>query len=48
MSSVLSQDVQDLRLLIIDNASTDDSVAIARQRPKTKEYQVALHPALVS
>jgi glycosyltransferase involved in cell wall biosynthesis len=24
-------DVQDLRLLIIDNASTDDSVAIARQ-----------------
>jgi Glycosyl transferase family 2 len=45
MSSVLSQDVQDLRLLIIDNASTDDSVAIARQRPKTKEYQVALHPA---
>ena len=31
VQSVLSQDVRDLSLLIIDNASTDDSVAIARQ-----------------
>jgi glycosyltransferase involved in cell wall biosynthesis len=30
VGSVLSQDVGDLRVLIIDNASTDDSVAVAR------------------
>ena len=31
VASVLSQDIDDLRILIIDNASTDNSVAIARQ-----------------
>jgi glycosyltransferase involved in cell wall biosynthesis len=31
VDSVLGQDIQDLRLLIIDNASTDDSVEIARE-----------------
>jgi GT2 family glycosyltransferase len=31
VESVLRQDVQDLRVLIIDNASTDDSAAVARQ-----------------
>jgi glycosyltransferase involved in cell wall biosynthesis len=29
--SVLTQDVSDLRVLIIDNASTDDSVEVARR-----------------
>ena len=31
VASVLTQDVPDLRVLIIDNASTDDSVEVARQ-----------------
>jgi glycosyltransferase involved in cell wall biosynthesis len=31
VASVLSQGIDDVRILIIDNASTDDSVAIARQ-----------------
>jgi glycosyltransferase involved in cell wall biosynthesis len=45
VQSVLSQDVQDLRLLIIDNASTDDSVAIARQlASKDSRIQVVVHP----
>ena len=30
VESVLAQDVRPLRILIIDNASTDDSVAVAR------------------
>lgn len=31
ISSVLNQDIEDLRILIIDNASTDNSVEIAQQ-----------------
>ena len=31
VSSILTQDVENLRVLIIDNASTDDSVEVARQ-----------------
>jgi len=31
VASVLSQDVSDLRIAIIDNASTDDSLRVARQ-----------------
>ena len=31
VGSILTQDLRDLRVLIIDNASTDDSVAVARQ-----------------
>lgn len=31
VTSVLTQDVEDVRVLIIDNASTDDSVEVARQ-----------------
>jgi GT2 family glycosyltransferase len=46
VSSVLSQGLQDIRLLIIDNASTDDSVAIARDlASRDKRIQVALHPS---
>jgi len=45
VSSVLSQDVQDLRVLIIDNASTDDSVETARQlASKDSRIQVLVHP----
>ncbi len=31
VESVLSQDVEDLRVLVIDNASTDNSVEVARE-----------------
>src|SRR5262245_11354896 len=31
VASVLAQGIDDVRVLIIDNASTDDSVAVARQ-----------------
>ncbi|WOJ91239.1 glycosyltransferase [Methylocapsa polymorpha] len=45
VSSVLSQDVQDLRVLIIDNASKDDSVDIARElASKDSRVQVVVHP----
>src|ERR1700747_2325541 len=41
ISSILDQGVRDLRILIIDNASTDDSVDIARELA-TKDSRIEL------
>ena len=44
VSSVLSQDIQQLRVLIIDNASTDDSLEVARElAAEDSRVQVAAH-----
>ncbi len=44
VSSVLSQEIQDLRILIIDNASTDDSVEVARQlAAEDRRVEVVAH-----
>ena len=48
VASVLSQDIDDLRILIIDNASTDNSVAIARQlRPRRMPGSACWHAAKI-
>lgn len=45
VSSVLSQTIDDLRILIIDNASTDDSADIARElATEDKRVEVVIHP----
>jgi glycosyltransferase involved in cell wall biosynthesis len=48
VASVLSQDIDQLRILIIDNASTDDSVEIAHElAAKDSRIQVRVHPVNV-
>jgi glycosyltransferase involved in cell wall biosynthesis len=45
VTSVLSQEIQDLRVLIIDNASTDNSVEVARQlAAEDRRVEVVAHP----
>lgn len=45
VSTVLSQDVADLRVLIIDNASTDDSVEVAQELARSdSRVEVVVHP----
>lgn len=45
VESALSQGIADLRVLIIDNASTDDSVEIARQlASEDRRIEIAMHP----
>jgi glycosyltransferase involved in cell wall biosynthesis len=45
VTSVLSQEIQDVRVLIIDNASTDDSVEVARQLAvEDRRVEVVAHP----
>jgi glycosyltransferase involved in cell wall biosynthesis len=45
VESVLNQDVQDLRVVIIDNASTDNSVEVAHSLAATdSRIQVVAHP----
>lgn len=45
VTSVLRQEIQDLRVLIIDNASTDDSVEVARQlAAEDRRVAVVAHP----
>jgi len=44
VSSVLSQGIEDLRVLIIDNASTDESADVARElAARDSKVQVSLH-----
>ncbi len=46
VTSVLSQDVQELRVLIIDNASKDGSVEVARQlAAEDSRVEVSMHEA---
>ena len=45
VESVLGQNIPDMRILIIDNASTDDSVAIARSLATTNpRIETCLRP----
>ena len=44
VESVLSQDIEQLRVIIIDNASTDDSVAVARDLAREdKRVEIVVH-----
>lgn len=44
VESVLAQDVQDLRVLIIDNASTDNSVEVAKEfARKDRRVEIVVH-----
>ena len=46
VGSVLSQGIDDLRILIIDNASTDDSVEVARRlAADDPRIEVVVHTA---
>ncbi|MET3522361.1 glycosyltransferase family 2 protein [Mesorhizobium abyssinicae] len=48
INSVLSQDVENLRVLVIDNASTDDSLEVARALAATdRRIQIVAHPVNV-
>lgn len=45
VTSVLTQDIRDVRVLIIDNASTDDSLAVARRlAEQDRRVKVMAHP----
>jgi glycosyltransferase involved in cell wall biosynthesis len=45
VTSVLMQEIRDLRVLIIDNASTDDSVEVAQQlAAEDRRVEIVVHP----
>lgn len=44
VASILSQDLRDVRVLIIDNASTDDSLAVARMLAADPRIEIVAHP----
>lgn len=43
IGSVLSQDVDGLRVIVIDNASTDDSVGVARELARDPRVEIVCH-----
>lgn len=43
VGSVLSQDVDGLRVIVIDNASTDDSVEVARELARDPRVEIICH-----